>query len=275
MTTRLRLLQGATALLYLGPLLAGLSGHGWAMILPFTAIFTLWSIILRPHLWPSPSQALRADALVAPAALVTSQALLVVVCFALGRGFGGVMGVKAGLPFWFPAAISFLSVPLSRLLWIRPEAGPAFDPLSHRLAPAQSESPGILMSALSRLPETAGELDLQAHLQASRADPQAIREALAGASGAVVARVRLIQATDPDMAAFFAGSRYAASLFPPAPGDMVLFASRALRAIEDDPSLAADFPLAADLIRAAEASPEAAPALRRLAGLLDAAAPVA
>lgn len=275
MTTRLRLLQGATALLYLGPLLAGLAGHGWAMVLPFTAIFTLWSIILRPHLWPNPAQALRPDALVAPAALVASQALLVVLCFALGRGFGGVMGMSAALPFWFPAALSFLSVPLSRLLWARPTAGSTFDPLSHRRSSAMTESPDLLVAALSRLPETVGELDLHAHLMASRADPQAIREALAQTPGPVAARARLVQATDPDMAALFAGSRYAASLFPLAPGDVTLFATRALRVLEDDPSLAADFPPPQALLAEAARSPEAAPALRRLAGLIEAAAPVA
>ncbi|NBZ88112.1 hypothetical protein [Stagnihabitans tardus] len=274
MTTRLRLLQGATALLYLGPLLAGLSGHGWAMVGAFLAIFVLWSVILRPHLWPSPAEALRSEALVALASLVTTQALLVILCFALGRGFGGVMGIRPDLPFWFPAALSFLSVPLSRLLWSGPssETAPGFDPLTHRLATSEPESPALLLAALTRLPETVGEVELQAHLMASRADPQAIRDALAGQPGPVAARARLIHATDPDMAAFFAGSRYAASLFPPAAGDLALYASRALRVLEDDPGLAADFPEPGALLQAAALEPEAALPLQRLAGLIQNAA---
>ena len=39
MLTRMRLVKGATALLYVGPLIAGLGGFGWTMTLPFTAIF--------------------------------------------------------------------------------------------------------------------------------------------------------------------------------------------------------------------------------------------
>ena len=271
MTTRLPLLQGATALLYFGPLLAGLAGHGWAMLLVFLAIFVLWSVILRPHLWPRPAEVLRSEALVALATLVTTQALLVISCFALGRGFGGVMAMRPDLPFWFPAALSFLSVPLSRLLWSRPSAAdaPGFDPLTHRLSPSEPESPSLLLAALARLPATVDEVALQAHLMASQADPQAVREALAGQPGPVAARARLIQATDPDMAAFFAGSRYAASLFPPAPEDLGLYASRALRVLKDDPALAADFPPPAALRAEMERDPAAAEALERLAGLIE------
>ncbi len=271
MTTRLRLLQGATALLYLGPLLAGLAGHGWGMALPFAAIFVLWSIILRPHLWPRPTEALRAEALVPLASLIATQALLVALCFALGRGFGGVTNLTLAVPFWFPLALSFLSVPLSRLAWSEP--APGFDPLLHRLTEVEPEGPQPLMTALARLPATASELDLAAHLMASRADPQAVREALAAAPGPVAARARLIHATDPDMAAFFAGTRYAASLFPPAPEEMALFATRSLRVLEDDPALAADFPTPEALTAAAALVPEAAPLLQRLAGLIQDAAP--
>ena len=52
MIHRLRLLQGATALLYFGPLLAGLSGHGWAMAALFTAILGLWAVLIHPALLP-------------------------------------------------------------------------------------------------------------------------------------------------------------------------------------------------------------------------------
>ena len=52
MRSRLRLLMGATALLYLGPVLAGLGGFGWSVVPVFTAIFLLWLIVLRPHQWP-------------------------------------------------------------------------------------------------------------------------------------------------------------------------------------------------------------------------------
>jgi len=266
MTTRLRLLQGATALLYFGPLLAGLVGHGWAMVLPFVAIFTLWSILLRPHLWPGPGQFRRPEALVALASLLATQALLVVLCFGLGRGFGGVMGLDLALPFWFPAALSFLAVPLSRLAW-QPVTG--FDPLTHRPGPLRD--PGPLLTALSRLPDTAPEADVQACLIAAELAPEALRKALADPRGPVFARARILLATDPDLADAFAGSRYAASLFPPAPEDLGLYTARALRLVERDPGAAADLPSPAALRTAAAAAPDQAAALIRLAERLEAA----
>ncbi|MBI1170840.1 hypothetical protein GC209_05520 [bacterium] len=118
MLNRLRLLQAATALLYFGPLLAGLAGQNWWMIPLFSLAFVLWSVILRPHLWPSSLGDLaRVEAVVAISALIATQVLLVTLCFALGRGMGGVMGLKPPVPAYMPVALSFLSVPLSRLVW--------------------------------------------------------------------------------------------------------------------------------------------------------------
>lgn len=273
MSTRLRFLQAATALLYLGPLIAGMAGQGWAMVAPFLGIFMLWSVILRPHLWPAPGELGRREALVPLLALIATQALIVVLCMALGRGVAGVFGLRLALPLWLPAAISFLSVPLCRLSWRFEEAAPGFDPLRHRWAAPEAEGPEVLIAALSRLPETAGELEIEAHLLASRADPQAVRQALAAAPGPVFARARLVHATEPGTAQLFAGSRYAASLFPPQ--DMALYAARALRVVEDDPALAADFPPPETLLDAARGAPEAAESLQRLAGLIRAAQPAA
>ncbi len=118
MHNRLRLLRAATALLYLGPLLAGLMGQGWDQVAVFAVIYLLRSVILRPQLWPARLADLsRSEALVPLASVVATQVLLVVVCFAIGRGIGGVLGVKPGLPWFLPVALAFLSVPLSRLIW--------------------------------------------------------------------------------------------------------------------------------------------------------------
>ena len=90
MHNRLRLLQLATALLYLGPLLAGLMGQGWAMVPVFALIFVVWSVILRPHLWPATlADFARSEALVALGALIATQALLVVVSFGCNRHWPG------------------------------------------------------------------------------------------------------------------------------------------------------------------------------------------
>lgn len=281
MTHRLRLLQAATALLYLGPLLAGLAGQGWATIPVFAAIFVLWSVILRPRLWPARLADLaRGEALVAMASLIATQLLLIALCFAFARGIGGVMGLEPPLPFWLPAAISFLSVPLSRLVWDpATEAEAGFDPLLHRPGPVSALSPDdlarTLIAELSALPETLSETELQAHLGAISAhvDAVLIRRALADTRPTTTARkAMIVHATDPDVAELLSGSAYPAEAFQAAGSDsalLQLFATRCARALEDEPALSADCPAPTDLADAARAAdPGARDALLRLEGLL-------
>ena len=88
------------------------------MVLAFLAVFVLWSVILRPNLWPSrPADLAQSEAVVALAALIATQALLVILCFGIGRGIGGVMALQPALPDLLPLTLSFLAVPLSRMIW--------------------------------------------------------------------------------------------------------------------------------------------------------------
>lgn len=123
MLTRLRLLKGATALLYIGPLFAGLSGLGWGMVAPFVGIFVFWLVILRPEQWPATVQEwLTLPAWVATVAQILSQVLLVSVLLAIGRGIGAVADFLPMVnPIW-PLAVSFLAIPLCRMLWDAREA---------------------------------------------------------------------------------------------------------------------------------------------------------
>ncbi|MEO5621110.1 MAG: hypothetical protein ABIQ85_09335, partial [Cypionkella sp.] len=119
MQNRMRLLMVATALLYMGPLMAGLGGFGWATVPLFLALFLIWIFILRPQQWPrslhdwlnryEPWAALGTNAAV--------QLLLVLLLFGLGRGIGGALGFTPGYGESLPLAISFLSIPLARLIW--------------------------------------------------------------------------------------------------------------------------------------------------------------
>lgn len=118
MPTRMRLLKGATVLLYVGPLFAGMIGLGWGMVAPFVAIFVLWLVILRPGQWPRTAREwLSASAWAAAATQVLSQLLLVAVLLAIGRGIGAVAGFLPAINPIFPLAVSFLAIPLCRLLW--------------------------------------------------------------------------------------------------------------------------------------------------------------
>lgn len=112
MTTRPRLLQAANALLYMGPLLAGLAGYGWGAVPVFAAIFVLWQMILRPGDW-KPGQG-RA---VARLAQVLIQVLLVAICFGIGSALGGTLAVSPAFHPMLPVAISFLAIPFSRLVF--------------------------------------------------------------------------------------------------------------------------------------------------------------
>ncbi|MDQ2067452.1 hypothetical protein Q9295_13820 [Xinfangfangia sp. CPCC 101601] len=126
MKLRARWLQAPAALLYLGPLLAGFSGYGWALLPPFVLIFCLWLVQLWPQYWPRRWSHWRKPRLLT---LVISQVLtqiaLVTLLFAIGRGLAGVAGgtgpdASSGLPaLSLPLllGLSFLALPLSRLLW--------------------------------------------------------------------------------------------------------------------------------------------------------------
>lgn len=124
MLTRMRLLKGATALLYIGPLIAGLCGFGWSMVAPFTAIFVVWLMVLRPEQWPaSPEEWLSGQAWLAAIAQVLSQIVLVGVLFGIGRGLGGMadIGTVAVNPI-LPLSVSFIAIPLCRMMWDSHEA---------------------------------------------------------------------------------------------------------------------------------------------------------
>ncbi len=116
----LTLFRGATALLYLGPLFAGLAGFGWALVPAFLAIFLMYLFVVRRSLFPRKSADWTDMGLVIPLLTQTLvQLLLIVLCFAIGRGLGGVVGaVPPFSPLW-TLAVSFLSVPLCRWLAIQ------------------------------------------------------------------------------------------------------------------------------------------------------------
>lgn len=123
MLTRMRLLKGATALLYIGPLFAGICGFGWGLVAPFTFIFVVWLMVLRPEQWPStPQEWLAGSAWLAAVAQVLSQVALIAILFGIGRGIGALGGFLPVVNPVLPLSISFLAIPLCRMLWDAREA---------------------------------------------------------------------------------------------------------------------------------------------------------
>ncbi len=191
MQNRLRMLMGVTALLYVGPLMAGLGGYGWAVVPLFAAIFLLWLFILRPHQWPQTlSEWTQPEALFSLLTQVLIQFLLVVVLFGVGRGIGGVLGTLPIFSIVLPLSVSFLSIPLARMIWDPWKADQAGCFLDEAIAgvdagPIDCIDPELalarrLVAPLSDLPDDTPESEVARHLIAlsSHADPADIRKAL-------------------------------------------------------------------------------------------------
>lgn len=269
MLTRMRLVKGATALLYIGPLISGLCGFGWDMVAPFTAIFVVWLMVLRPEQWAStPSEWLTGPAWLAALAQVLSQLLLVGILFGVGRGFGGLAGISAvSVNPMLPLSISFVSIPLCRMLFDSDEAASqgyfldeeAEFAYSGNAAAKAASSVIPLLNLADTAPDAqvaeavanaldvpAAELRLNA-LMAALANPDR--------SHAALRRALVLWATEPEIVApgQIAGSM--ASAFTIAGGNLDLlrlYVPRAMALISAFPNRAADFPEPAHLFAVAE-----------------------
>lgn len=109
------------ALLYFGAMLAGLSGYSWQMVPTFVALFLMWLAILHPEVMPQTlADWLRLRTLLRITTGVTTQVALVVFCFGLGRGVGGILGTVPHLPLGLTVGVSFLALPFLRMLRTEP-----------------------------------------------------------------------------------------------------------------------------------------------------------
>jgi hypothetical protein len=260
MEMRARLLKGATALLYFGPLMAGLGGYGWLMVPSFVAIFVLWQMIVRPHHWPtSLAEFGKADLWVGIAAQIAVQILLVVICFGIGRGIGGAIGALPMYSHALPLSVSFLSIPLSRLLW-NPWKGDSFEELVEAQAPVTIDPDNTsdrvaladrLLQPLQDMNGRLSEADALRHLQAmaKHADHTALRDALIarvgrGDASAAIRTALVVQTTDPALMDLLDEDSLTRVLhvLPEDQALASLFANRVTAAIKADGDLAACVP---------------------------------
>ena len=242
MQNQMRLLMCATALLYIGPLMAGLGGDGWAVVPVFLALFLLWLFILRPQHWPRSFAEWRQPA--AWAAALTQavvQLLLVALLFGVGRGIGGALGFQPPYGPLLPISISFLSIPLSRLIWDPWKSAELNDLLDHaiqHIAPQQTAGDSAaldlaraMVAPLADLPDSTSTDQVARHLAAlsAHANPKHIRAALfERARSAHVRRAEtlalILHATD-------------ARLIADAPDLIAVFARRLTAALNQNPDL--------------------------------------
>jgi hypothetical protein len=260
MEMRARLLKGATALLYFGPLMAGLGGYGWLMVPSFVAIFVLWQMIVRPYHWPtSLAEFGKADLWVGIAAQIAVQILLVVICFGIGRGIGGAIGALPMYSHALPLSVSFLSIPLSRLLW-NPWKGDSFEELVEAQAPVTIDPDNTsdrvaladrLLQPLQDMNGRLSEADALRHLQAmaKHADHTALRDALIarvgrGDASAAIRTALVVQTTDPALMDLLDEDSLTRVLhvLPEDQALASLFANRVTAAIKADGDLAACVP---------------------------------
>jgi hypothetical protein len=284
---RLRLMMGATALLYLGPLLAGLGGFGWSQVPVFVGIFMLWLIILRPQQWPTTLEGWKKpEALVTLAAQVATQTLLVAVCFGIGRGIGGVAGFALPLPVLLPIGLSLLSIPLCRLIWDpwkaaqldsllddaiaaletgRPLAGPGDDAVQMALE---------MLKPVAALPADTPVAELEAHLDAlaRHLDHETLAAALRSGP-APLRRALIVHASQPGALRALEDRAYPVQALTAAAGDAALLdllARRLVAALREVPGAIGDYPTPERVLAVAEGlgDPAAEAALQDLAAAM-------
>ncbi len=256
MHNRMRWLMGATALLYIGPLLAGLGGYGWPLVPVFLVLFLLWQFIIRPQNWPRQfhdwTQYQAWATLFSNAAI---QLLFVTLLFGTGRGIGGALGFVPPYSQMLPVAISFLSIPLARMIWdpwkvneINSFLDQAIDQIAHPGNPVQRNELNTarrMIAPLADLPDDTPPPIVAQHLLAlsAHAEPAHIRTALferarAGASRAEIIAL-ILHSTDPAMIAQVPGDgpTLALALLPEDPDLISLFATRLADAMPQDPDI--------------------------------------
>ena len=272
MPTRLRLLKGATALLYVGPLFAGICGLGWGLVAPFVGIFVVWLMVLRPEQWPASSQEwLTMPAWIAALAQVLSQLLLVTVLLAVGRGLGAIADFVPMVNPIFPLAVSFLAIPLCRMLWdARSAADEGIfldDEAEAAQAPRAAAEAAAAVVPLLNLPD--GAPDAQVTAQVAKAMNvvgaemrlKALTTALSqpDRSHAALRRALVVWASEPEVVAPGRVAFVMAQAFAIADrnADLLrLFLPRAIALITAFPDRAEDFPKPEQLRKIASLGPD-------------------
>ena len=259
MMTRHRILMGLNALLYIGPLLAGLAGQGWNMIPLFGAIFLLWLAVIQPGDWPHGRDEWRQrDRQLSVVTQSLVHVLLVVVLFAIGRGLGGMLGVLPLFHAMLPVALSFAAVPLARLAGAIPVPAVNADVAANPRLQAAVR----VTETLNALPHDVDHAVIEAHMKAIAAEIGAedLREAL-------IARVKCGEAGVPTVRALVnlaSSATWARSLdqaaaervfatFSGNAGQAMYFATVMNGNVSANPDLASHCPSAATLIARADA----------------------
>lgn len=261
---QVRRLQVVSLMLYAGPLFAGLANFGWEMVWPFTGIFLLWQIVLRPSDWPREAgRWAEPGTLAAAVARTAILAVVVALSFGVGRGLGGIVGFLPSIPPLAPLALSLVAVPLARLLW-NPARAAEMDvfldsairdidaltadpsPAARHLAAATAQADRML-EPLSLMPDDTPDDTIAAHLRAmgQHVDAARLRAALIGRCAAgpetpmVLQRALMLHASDGRLMESLGGDNAARAFLalPDTPAVFEAFARRLAAALQQDPKV--------------------------------------
>jgi hypothetical protein len=251
----MRLLMVATALLYFGPLLAGLGGAGWGATPVFLALFMLWLFILRPQQWPHTVHDWlhRYEPWAALGTNLAVQLLLVLLLFGIGRGIGGALHFLPTYGPAFPLAVSFLAIPFARMVWDpwkAPHLNDYLDEALHKSPLADAEDPlamaKSLLVPLAGLPDSADETEVAGHLlaMAPHVAPEALRTALlqrhaSGQATRAETLALILHSTDAALIRSVSGDgpNLALVALPQEASTIARFARRLTAALQTDPEV--------------------------------------
>ncbi|HSF64147.1 MAG TPA: hypothetical protein VLA78_07150 [Paracoccaceae bacterium] len=292
MQKRLLILKLAAALLYAGPLVAGLGGQGWAVAPVFVLVFLLWQVVMRPADWRrTPLEWAQAPVMLAAVLRIAVLVLLVALLFGLGRGIGALLGHLPAIPAAAPVLASLLAVPLARLIW-DPAKGAQMEAfLDDALAQVRgAAAPGgsveedldAIVAPLLDLAEDTPDAVARAAVDRLAASPdwailiETLRESLiyTDKPATAIRRGLALWSTDPATVDRLRGCGMPCTGWSAAGGYLGpegLFATGALAALDAHPDRWEDFPMPADLREnaAANPEPEIARALTLLANRLE------
>lgn len=291
---RLRLYLATTALLFLGPVLAGWGGAPLAAWPIFAGIFMIWVILMRPQDWPHSADAARAGR-VAMSILVL--AALALAFLALGWLLAALIAPPILLGVWPGVLLALVAVPLSRLV-LGPSKARALDGVLDdtiaqiRLAEAGAPAATLTTDPRADLRRRAAEAEVMAVIDfVPDTPPDRIATVMAelvtrfgarrlidgfalqqggGRMNAAQRRALVMLATDPAQQTALTGMDAPMLAFRASVGDAALlqvFASRYTPLLESHPTLLPDGPpnrLLRDAEKAHAAAPATVAALRRL-----------
>lgn len=284
MKPRDRLLFATSALLYSGPLYAGLAGYGFATLPLFAAFLMAWLFVVRPGDWPETREDWRVPRAVAwPMLVFAVQMVVAGFCLAMGRAIGGMYAMTLPMPLAVPAGLAVLGILIAAALKRRGAGGPLLRvpgsglgigagilDVARPAMPGRRDVQGFIedvaeaLDALGKGPAASADIEKLAALVEDKGMTRDTFEALEGADALKPPALQLWArlALDPGLVSELLGQGRIAqalerALLDGAPEQVAGTARQARELLGEMPGLADELPPAMRIRQAAEAHDDA------------------